>query len=199
MADEVIKKIRIPSAELPLIQFTQVYNPVSERNEINDLHYDFRYRIISENRNRTSAWSPIERIVMPDVGSGINPATELPYFPYTSVLRIEVSSSGNPVVVTAIWNKPKLADNPSDFENIFNKINIFDVWIRWTETNNATEESVGWTDWEFATTVSSNTFSIIKQDSAYKTIEVAIQIPTDVKLRDYNNNKLTLYRKFAAV
>ena len=199
MATEVIKKVRIPSAELPLIQFTKVYDSIDQRNEIDELYYDFRYRIISENKNRTSAWSPIERIVMPDIGSGIDEATGLPYFPYTSNQRINISETGNPKIITAIWSKPLAADNPSEFENIFNKINIYDVWIRWTNTNNATEASEGWTSWSYVTTVSSNTFSIPKSADSYKTVEIAIQIPTEEKLRDYNNNKLTLFRKFGAV
>jgi hypothetical protein len=191
VANEVIKKVKIASADLPLIQFTTSRNGTPPRIEIDELYYDFRYRIVSEDKNRTSAWSPIERIVMPDVTTP---------FPYTSDQRIRVSENGaNPKVITAIWTKPLAADNPSDYENIFNKINIYDVWLRWTETNNATAGSSGWTDWEYSTTVSSNTFSVVKPDPDYKTVEVAIQIPTTIKLRDYNDNKLTLYKKFAAV
>ena len=191
MATEVIKKVKIASAELPFIQFTTEMNQLLSRVEIDELYYDFRYRIISEDKNRTSAWSPIERIVMPDVTTP---------FPYTSDQRIGISENGaNPKVITAIWTKPLAADNPSEYENIFNKINIYDVWARWTETNNATELSSGWTSWEYVTTVSSNTFSIVKPNADYKTVEIAIQIPTEIKLRDYNNNKLTLFKKFGAV
>jgi hypothetical protein len=191
VANEVIKKVRIASAELPFIQFTTEMNQLLSRVEIDELYYDFRYRIISEDKNRTSAWSPIERIVMPDVTTP---------FPYTSDQRIGISENGaNPKVITAIWTKPLAADNPSEYENIFNKINIYDVWARWTETNNATELSSGWTSWEYVTTVSSNTFSIVKPNADYKTVEIAIQIPTEIKLRDYNNNKLTLFKKFGAV
>jgi hypothetical protein len=191
VANEVIKKVKIASADLPLIQFTTLTAGSPSRTEIDDLYYDFRYRIVSQDKNRTSAWSSIERLVMPDVPTP---------FPYTSDQRISISENGgNPKVITAIWTKPLAADNPSDYENTFNKINIYDVWIRWTETNNATEESSGWTSWSYVTTVSSNTFSIVKPDADYKTVEVAIQIPTEVKLRDYNNNKLTLFKKFGAV
>jgi hypothetical protein len=191
VANEVIKKVRIASAELPFIQFTTEMNQLLSRVEIDELYYDFRYRIISEDKNRTSAWSPIERIVMPDVTTP---------FPYTSDQRIRISENGaNPKVITAIWTKPLAADNPSEYENIFNKINIYDVWARWTETSNATELSSGWTSWEYVTTVSSNTFSIVKPNADYKTVEIAIQIPTEIKLRDYNNNKLTLFKKFGAV
>ena len=191
MANEVIKKVRIASAELPFIQFTTSNNQALSRAEIDELYYDFRYRIISQDKNRTSSWSAIERIVMPDITTP---------FPYTSDQRISISENGgNPKVITAIWTKPLAADNPSSYENIFNKINIYDVWVRWTETNNATQSSSGWTNWEYVTTVSSNTFSIVKPNADYKTVEVAIQVPTEIKLRDYNNNKLTLFKKFGAV
>ena len=191
MANEVIKKVRIASAELPFIQFTTSNNQALSRAEIDELYYDFRYRIISQDKNRTSSWSAIERIVMPDITTP---------FPYTSDQRISISENGgSPKVITAIWTKPLAADNPSSYENIFNKINIYDVWVRWTETNNATQSSSGWTNWEYVTTVSSNTFSIVKPNADYKTVEVAIQVPTEIKLRDYNNNKLTLFKKFGAV
>jgi hypothetical protein len=191
VADEVIKKVRIASAELPFIQFTTAINESLSRPEIDELYYDFRYRIVSEDKNRNSAWSPIERIVMPDVTTP---------FPYTSDQRILISENGaSPKVITAIWTKPLAADNPSEYESIFNKINIYDVWARWNETNNATALSSGWTSWGYITTVSSNTFSIVKPNADYQTVEVAIQIPTEVKLRDYNNNKLTLFQKFGAV
>jgi hypothetical protein len=191
VANEVIKKVRIASAELPFIQFTTSNNQALSRAEIDELYYDFRYRIISQDKNRTSSWSAIERIVMPDITTP---------FPYTSDQRISISENGgNPKVITAIWTKPLAADNPSSYENIFNKINIYDVWVRWTETNNATQSSSGWTNWEYVTTVSSNTFSIVKPNADYKTVEVAIQVPTEIKLRDYNNNKLTLFKKFGAV
>jgi len=46
MADSNIKKLRIPKASLPPIDY-------------DTLKYNTRYRIISEDRNRTSHWSPI--------------------------------------------------------------------------------------------------------------------------------------------
>ena len=196
---ELIKKVRVPRFELPLLQFTTLTAGSPPRAEINELYYDFRYRIISEDRNRTSAWSPIERIVMPDVGAKINPITGLPYFPYTSNQRVSISKAGNPEIITAIWTKPSASETTSEHEDIFNKTNSYDVWVRWTDTVNATELSVGWTPWAYVTTVSSNTFSIPKPAESYKTVEVAIQVSTEEKLRDYNNNKLTLFKKFGAV
>lgn len=185
MTDSGIKKVFYKSEDFPLVQFST--HMVANREEILDLYYAFRYRILSEDKNRFSHWSPIKKIVMPDVTTP---------FPYTSDARITISKSGNPEVITTIWTKP---ETQTAYEAVFNKINIYDVWIRWNETNNANGTTPGWTPWEYSITLSSNTFSILKQNPLYKTVEVAIQIPTTRKLRDYNNNKLTLFRKTGAV
>jgi len=190
MADEGIKKVIIKNEDLPPVQITTTYNDALQRLEVQSLHYDFRYRIVSEDKNRFSHWSQIIRYPMPDVTTP---------FPYTSDQRIRVSKGGNPEVITAIWSKPLASDNPSDYENIFNKTNTYDVWIRWNTENNATEASSGWTPWEYVSTPSTNSFSIAKPVSSYKTVEIAIQVPTATKIRDYNNNKLTLFRKFGSV
>ena len=48
-----VKKAVLPSSDLP---------PVNKDNE-----YAYRYRIVSEDRNRTSSWSPIKIIPAPEV------------------------------------------------------------------------------------------------------------------------------------
>lgn len=191
MADAGIKKITIKSADFPYIQFTKAFNPSTLRDEIDELYYNFRYRIISEDKNRTSAWAPIERIVMPDVTAP---------FPYTSDARVAVSTTANGTqkIATAVWTNPQAADNPTDFEKIFNKISVFDVWIRWNSTSTDDPAAAGWSAWEFAGNVSSNSFSVLIP-SGRLALDVAIQIPTDEKLRDYNNNKLTMFRKTSRV
>ena len=210
MATEVIKKVKIANAELPLIQFTTLVTGSPAREEINELYYDFRYRIISEDKNRTSAWSPIERIIMPILKTP---------FPYTDNARLSISKSGDPAVVTAIWSLPTDAelqalvdlliaepDNPdgitvetANYIKLYRQTTTYDVWVRWTDTVDADAASPGWTDWKYITTASSNTFSTVKPELSYNTVEVAIQIPAVTKLRDYNNNKITLYNRFATV
>jgi hypothetical protein len=190
MADAGIKKVTIKNEDLPPVQFTAIYNNVLNREEVDMLHYDFRYRIVSEDRNRFSHWAPIVRFRMPDVATP---------FPYTADNRISISKGGNPEVVTAVWTKPGIEDNPSDYENIYNKTTSYDIWIRWNSNNNAIDGTSGWTNWEYISTVASNTFSILKTISSYKTINIAVQIPTTIKIRDYYNNKLTLFEKKGAV
>lgn len=209
MANEVIKKVRITSQELPAFQFTTIKNPAAEnRDEINELYYDFRYRIISEDKNRTSSWSPIERVVVPSLKTP---------FPYTANERINISKAGNPEVVTTIWSLPTdielqalteledtdpnyITKEKANYIKLYRQVTTYDVWIRWTDTNNATDSSPGWTPWQFETTVSSNSFPVAKPPgSSYKTVEVAVQISTTVKIRDFNNNKITLFKNFGAV
>jgi hypothetical protein len=185
MADEGIKKVTIKNEDLPPIQFTTVYNNVLDREEVDKLHYDFRYRIVSEDRNRFSHWAPIVRFTMPDVTTP---------FPYTATNRFSISKPTGTDVVTAVWSFPGDSESPSDYEKIFRKTTSFDIWIRWNDENTSNLNDPNWTPWEYEATVSSNNFSILKKDSGVKRIEIAIQVPTTVRVRDYYNNKLTLFR-----
>jgi hypothetical protein len=190
MVDVGIKKIKINKSEFPLVQFTTIRNEALSRDEVDFLHYDFRYRVVSEDKNRFSHWSEIIRYPMPDVTTP---------FPFTENTRITVSKSGNPETVNAVWSFPGDAENPSDYVKFFRDTTQYDIWIRWNSTNNAIDTTTGWTNWQSIGTFSSNVFSILKPNPDYKTVEIAIQIPTSQKIRDYNNNKLTLFRKFGAV
>jgi hypothetical protein len=212
MANEVIKKVIVPSQELPDLQFTTIKNPAAaNRDEIDELYHEFRYRIASQDKNRTSSWSPIERVIVPNLKTP---------FPYTANTRINISKAGNPEVVTTIWSLPTDAElqalvdlliadpeNPNgitaetaNYIKLYRQTTTYDVWIRWTETNNADASSSGWTPWQFETTVSSNSFPVAKPlGSSYKTVEVAVQITTTTKLRDFNNNRITLFKNFGAV
>jgi hypothetical protein len=262
MVDAGIKQIKIPSSEFPLVQITTSYNELLEREEVNNLHYDFRYRIISEDRNRFSHWSEIIRYVMPNVTDP---------FPYTVDKRISISSGGNPVVITAVWTKSEersfaisnvsgngtlityttsithdlipgdivnisgvlptgynligatvnttptdqtftvlssvsgsyvsggaVARQLTDIEKFINKITSYDVWIRWSNDNTPTSEE-DWQEWQYITTASTSSFSIAKRDSSVQQIDIAIQVPSGVKVRDYYDNKLTIFRKSHAV
>jgi len=202
MVDAGIKKVRIPSEEFPFVQFATLFNTVTNREEVDYLYYDFRYRIVSEDKNRFSHWSSIERNIQPDVTTP---------FPFTQPNRFSITKSGNPEVITAVWSFPGDAEleqraslDPSNIDYLsaeqvnyikfFRKTRIYDVWIRWNNNNTTNLNDVGWTAWEFTASVSSNSFSILKKDGDVKRVEIAIQVPTTIKLRDYNNNKLTLFR-----
>jgi hypothetical protein len=202
MVDPGIKKIKIPFEEFPLVQFSTVFNPTTSREEVDFLYYDFRYRVISEDKNRFSHWSSIQRNIQPDITTP---------FPYTEAQtnRFSVTKSGE--IITAIWSFPGDSEieertsldpaNPNymspeeaNYIKIFRRTRTYDVWARWNNNNTTNLNDSGWTPWEFETSVSANSFSILKKDGDVKRIEIAIQVPTTIKLRDYNNNKLTLFR-----
>jgi hypothetical protein len=50
MADEVVKKLRVPASELPPLN-------------INNQAFILRYRFVSEDKNRLSHWSPIYTLI----------------------------------------------------------------------------------------------------------------------------------------
>jgi hypothetical protein len=185
MVDVGIKQVRIPKSEFPFVQLTTIFNQSLNREEVAALHYDFRYRVVSEDKNRFSHWSEIVRYPMPDVTTP---------FPFTDTNRFSISKAGNPEVISAVWSFPGDSENPSDYVKFFRDTTQYDVWIRWNNNNTTNLEDVGWSLWEYSATVSSNNFSILKRDADVKRIEIAIQIPTSIKIRDYYNNKLTLFR-----
>lgn len=80
MADQGIKKIIVKKSSLPALDF-------------NNVGYIFRYRIISEDKNRTSQWSPINIVL----DSSIEPVSG----------ALQISEA----ITTVVWgdelNRPK--------------------------------------------------------------------------------------------
>jgi hypothetical protein len=183
--NEVIKKITVKKESLPSFQFTKIYNNVTSRFEINELYYKFRYRILSEDKNRVSFWSPIEKVQLEPLKSP---------FPYLAENRISITKTGNPELILCVWSHPGDSENPSEYEKIQNNLSKYDVWIRWNNNNTTNLNDAGWTPWEFEATVSSTSFSISKKNNDVKRVEFAIQISTTEKYRDFNNDKITLFR-----
>jgi hypothetical protein len=186
-----------------LVELYSVYDTVNNlfafRDYVDELYYDFRYRIISEDRNRFSHWSSIQRNIQPDVTTP---------FPHTEAARFSITSSQG--AINAIWSfvgdselAVRTALDPSDPSYIspeqanlirfLRRTRVYDIWLRWNDENVTNLNDANWTPWEFETSVSSNNFSI-RQIDGTKRIEIAIQVPTSLKVRDYYNNKLTLFR-----
>ena len=182
---EVLKKITVKKENLPSFQFTKIYNDATDRLEIDELYYKFRYRILSEDKNRVSFWSPIEKIEVEPLKSP---------FPYLTTNRISVAKAGSPEIITCVWSHPGDSENPSEYERVQSNLDRYDVWIRWNNNNVTDLNDSGWTDWEFEATVASTSFSISKRNNDVKRVEFAIQISTTEKYRDFNNNKITLFR-----
>lgn len=91
MADEVIKKFRIPIAELP---------PISSETE----GYSLRYRFISTDKNRTSYWSPLY-LIQPDFNY------------YTKTMHI--SKTGD--IAQIAWDSVLFLKNINSVQDISNK------------------------------------------------------------------------------
>lgn len=115
--------------------------------------YIFRYRIVSDDRNRFSAWSPQYRLQAPTIAQilAANNTTSLP----TPSFTVQTGSDGSKVA-TISWNVPSFM---ADVEK-------YDVFIKWGSA----------TTWEFFKTVSAGSFAIVKPSTqTATTISIKIQ------------------------
>jgi hypothetical protein len=125
MPDEIIKKVKINQDDLPTI------NSITQK-------YDVRYRIISEDKNRTSHWSPIVNVD--------------PQYTYVSG-NINIVSSG---ITTVAWD----AVNIKIGNQIIKQAKDYDVWVRWSKTN-----ANG--DWNYIQRVSGNSITLVHPTTFY--------------------------------
>ena len=127
---QVIKKSIVQRASLP---------PVSGESG----SYILRFRIVSEDRNRTSHWSPLFEVSSTQVDPN---QTNL----YLDVLTS--SKTGNKTL-NAIWTLPEFYDNSS-----------FDIYVRWLGSNYETETY----DWQYVGTKQDTEFStVIPANASY--------------------------------
>ena len=110
--------------------------------------YLVRYRIISEDKTRTSAWSPKYAVESRTVQNIIGPVT----VPYT------IFSNGDRLTLS--WTTPDTLTSPT-----------FDIYVSWSTDNSV------WTDYSFAGTVSADSFTIAVQ-SGKKYVKFWTQITT---------------------
>jgi hypothetical protein len=113
--------------------------------------YIYRYRIVSDDRNRYSAWSPVYRTIAPTIAQilAANGVSSIPEPTYS------VQTSGSDRVANIYWNIPEM----------FREIEKYDVFIKW-----------GGGSWEFFNTVNAGSFSIVKPTSqTATTISIKIQ------------------------
>ena len=125
MAEEVIKKIKITQDNLPTI------NSITEK-------YDIRYRVISEDKNRTSHWSPI---------INIDPQ-------YTYVLgNISISSSA---LTTVAWDAVTIKIG----DQVIRQAKDYDVWVKWSKADGAG-------DFVYAERISTNSIILVHPTTFY--------------------------------
>ncbi len=125
MADEGIKKIKITQDNLPTI------NSITEK-------YDIRYRVISEDKNRTSHWSPIINID--------------PQYTYVSG-NIFISSSG---LTTVAWDAVTIKIG----NQVIRQAKDYDVWVKWSKA-----DGVG--DFIYVERISSNSITLVHPTTFY--------------------------------
>lgn len=144
MADAGISKVTIFKNELPAVN-------------ANTVSYSIRYRIVSEDKNRFSAWSPIVDLAAPA----------------TSLLQYSIAANNSAKSVTVIWNP-----NPSL------GITNYDVFVRWI--GNGTDNTTNY-PWAYVATTPNNNYLFAFPASIpapgggtenVKHIEVAVQRPT---------------------
>jgi hypothetical protein len=119
MSNEVIKKIRIFQKDLPTI------NSLTEK-------YDIRYRVVSEDKNRTSQWSAITNID--------------PEYTYVSG-NISISSSN---LTTVAWDSVGIRIG----ENTIRQAKEYDVWVKWSK-------AAGLGDWNYIERISTNSITLV--------------------------------------
>lgn len=102
MADQGIRKIRIKQSDLPTIN-------------VNEEGYVLKYRVVSDDKNRTSQWSPIN-IIQPN---------------YTFVPgSIAFNKAGD--VASLAWDSVSIEINGTEIR----KAHEFDIWLKWHRSDN---------------------------------------------------------------
>ena len=125
MANEIIKKIKINSDSLPTI------NSITGK-------YDIRYRVISEDKNRTSHWSPIVSLD--------------PQYTYPPG-NINIVSSG---ITTVAWDTVTIKIGTQ----VIAQAKDYDVWVKWSR-------AAGSGDWNYVQRVSGNSISLVHPTTFY--------------------------------
>lgn len=143
MADSNIKKVIIKRSELPPIRFE-------------DEGYVFRYRIISDDRNRRSHWSPI-KIIKPQ---------------YTFISGdIHHDKSGE--ISTIAWTPVIIKKNNTTITTVTS----YDLWIKWGRDSDG--------DWIYAGQIDNNSTSLIIPTTYTVNEVVQAQAPNRLSVEIY--------------
>jgi hypothetical protein len=143
MADEVIKKIKINQDNLPTI------NSITGK-------YDVRYRIVSEDKNRTSHWSPIINID--------------PQYIYVSG-NISIDSSN---LTTVAWDPVTIKIGTQ----VIRQAKDYDVWVKWSR-------AAGNGDWKYVEKISGTSINLVHPPTFYINGVDQAQAPNRVTIEVY--------------
>lgn len=143
MANEIIKKARALESKLPAI------NSITQG-------YEVRYRIISEDKNRTSHWSPIF-LVKP----------EFTYVPGT----IHHTKAGD--ISTVAWNSVKIKKGTT----LIKEAMSYDIWVKWDRGDDG--------DWEYRSRIDTSNISLITPSTYTKDGVVQGSAPNKLSVEIY--------------
>lgn len=138
MADANIKKVVIPKSELPVIDGST-------------FSYNMRYRIVSEDKNRTSHWSKIHQVSAVGVTS-----VSWHYIKQ----NLSNSSGGITKSIRFDWAIPVGYENKG-----------YDIFIKKCSSSACTE------DYEYVMTSEANNYIFIKSDNETD-VQITVQVPT---------------------
>lgn len=171
MADQGINKVTVLKKDLP--------NYVGDNQS---LSYNIKYRIISEDRNRTSHWSPFYKLGETStlLEVGFDPAN-----PSTTSISNNVIINKSSHTVSISWTLPALLIvNPTDAQKALQatqaSIKDFDVYVRW-KTGSV------YSDWQHQGDVHATSFSMSYNPKVGSVgpdyIQIAVQKITQKKQR----------------
>lgn len=139
--------------------------------------YIFRYRIVSEDRNRTSAWSPTYRMPAPTIDqilfnnglidSGGQRLVDDPV--YTT--RTADSPNGPVKIFNIFWSAPDVLNQ--------NERRLYDMYIKWGTFDSATDSIIYDGDYEYARKVSATSTNYIKPSSKSQYDRISIKVQSE--------------------
>lgn len=159
-----LQKANIPLEELPPLKVINA----------DTIGYYARYRVISEDRNKTSHWSPIYLLTPPYEfrrPTGV-PLDGIKYF--------ETNTGGSNKVVTLAWD----AVNVYNGDNFIRKAIAYDVWHKWDGG-----------DWSYEARVVNPSMTIVVPTPNPGTLSVEIYARSVDVLRDASHQQLLLYKR----
>lgn len=146
--------------------------------DANTGEYVFRYRVVSEDKNRTSAWSPLYRLPAPTIDqilfnnnlidSNGQRLVDAPV--YTT--RTATTPNGDATIFNIFWNAPDILNS--------NERRIYDLYIKWGTFNSATGLIEYDGDYEYTKRVNATSVNYVKPESksSYDRISIKVQSET---------------------
>ena len=154
MANEVNKVILTPD------RLSTIFIP----NDATAVHgnYYIRYRVVSEDKNRNSAWSPVYAVEAPTVQELLDNNEQTIDTPIFSTQTL----SGE-LIIDVIWNKPTALD----------AITEYFLYVQWGIDNAGVIE---YSDWQYVKSVQDGSIQIVRPSAQASAthINILLQLPT---------------------